>query len=238
MQRSRNEGPAPIGVLLFANAGDRVVGDPGMPGTFPFPVRYGIVSGSYRDLVEGSLAACQRLCDAARELEAQGVSAIAGDCGLMSLYQGPLAGSVKIPVISSSLVLLPLAGCLIGESQKIGILTGHSKLLGKQHLRGAKADLSRLVIQGMEDRPHFRQVVLEGTCPQDYDRMAKDVLNAAELLLERDGDIGAILLECSNLAPFSAEIENKYKIPVLDCNMAVRLLYRMTNPTRYPCSAT
>lgn len=223
---------------MFESAGDRIIGDPGMPGTFPFPIRHGMVPGSYRDLIHGSPQACERLCAAAKKLEQEGVAAIAGDCGLMALYQSALAQSVQVPVISSSLVLLPLAQCLIGEDRKIGIITGHSQLLNEQHLLGANADPARLVIQGMEEQPHFRQVVLEGNCSQNYDLMAKDVLRAVELLLDQGQTLGAILLECSNLATFSAEVERVYKLPVLDCNMAVRLLYNMTNPYLYPCIGT
>ena len=91
-----------IGVLLFATAGDRLKGDPGYPGTFEFPVEYGIVEGSYRDLIEGSPDACRRLCEAAKKLAKKNVSAIAGDCGLMALYQRQIADSAGIPVISST----------------------------------------------------------------------------------------------------------------------------------------
>ena len=238
MQRSRPEESAPIGVMMFESAGDRIVGDPGMPGTFPFPVRYAAVQGSYRDLIHGSPQACERLCAAAQKLERDGAAAIVGDCGLMALYQSALAESVCIPVISSSLVLLPLAQCFLRGDQKIGIITGNSQLLSQQHLLGANADLSRLVIQGMEEQPHFRQVVLEGSCSQNHERMAEDVLRAAGQLLDREQNLGAILLECSNLATFSAEVERVYKLPVLDCNMAVRLLHDMTNPYLYPCSGT
>ena len=89
---------SPIGVLKFASAGDRLVGDPGMEGTFTFPVCYGTVPGSYRDLIEGSQEACTHLCKAASGLEKQGACAIAGDCGLMALYQAELASSVSVPV--------------------------------------------------------------------------------------------------------------------------------------------
>lgn len=70
---------SPIGVLKFASAGDRLVGDPGMEGTFTFPVCYGTVPGSYRDLIEGSQEACTNLCAAAKALERQGAWALAGD---------------------------------------------------------------------------------------------------------------------------------------------------------------
>lgn len=233
MQRLRNDQSGPIGVLLFASAGDRIVGDPGMPGTFPFPVRYGVVQGSYRDLIQGSREACDRLCAAARALEAQGVSAIAGDCGLMALYQKQLTQSVRVPVIASSLVLLPLAEQIVGKHQKIGVLTGHSGLLNEWHLVGAGADISRLVIQGMEGEPHFSQVVIEGTAKQSYALMRRDILKATNKLLSREKDIGAILLECSNLAAFGAELTQALGIPVLDCGLAVRLLFQMVNPTCY-----
>ena len=110
-----------IGVLLFATAGDRLKGDPGYPGTFEFPVEYGIVEGSYRDLIEGSPDACRRLCRKLQKAGKKNVSAIAGDCGLMALYQRQIADSAGIPVISSSLLFLPFARMMISPGQSVGI---------------------------------------------------------------------------------------------------------------------
>ena len=153
-----------IGVLLFATAGDRLKGDPGYPGTFEFPVEYGIVEGSYRDLIEGSPDACRRLCEAAKKLAKKNVSAIAGDCGLMALYQRQIADSAGIPVISSSLLFLPFARMMISPGQSVGILTGHSALLGEHHLRAAGAgNPDGIIIYGMQNEPHFKEVVIEGT---------------------------------------------------------------------------
>ena len=211
---------------MFATAGDRIVGDPGMPGTFPFPVIYEVVPGSYRDLIHGTPDICEQLCAAARHLEQKGVSGIVGDCGLMALYQREIAQSVRIPVASSSLMLLPIIQQMIGTEQKVGVLTGHSKLLTSRHLESASADLSRVVIQGMEDEPHFRQVVLEGTTKQEYHKMAYDVQHAINRMLTSSKDIGAILFECSNLASFAWEIIHRYGMPVFDINLAIRLLYQ------------
>ena len=58
----------PVGVLLFEQAGERMIGDPGLPGSFPFPVRFGLVPGSYRNLIKGSPEACAHLCPTARRL--------------------------------------------------------------------------------------------------------------------------------------------------------------------------
>lgn len=223
-----------IGIILFATAGDRLKGDPGYPGTFDFPLEMGIVEGSYRDLIDGSDDACKRLCEAAKKLEEKGVSAIAGDCGLMVLYQKQIADSVRIPVMSSSLLLLPFARSMIAKTQSIGILTGHSALLGEHHLRavGVK-DMNGIVIYGMQDEPHFKEVVIEGRARQQYDLMKRDVLNGVKHLKESCRSLGAVLLECSNLAVFGCEITNEFGIPVFDINSGIYLMQEIWNKRSY-----
>lgn len=219
-----------IGVLLFATAGDRLKGDPGYPGTFDFPVEYGVVEGSYRDLIDGSDEAMERLCKAAKKLESKQVSAIAGDCGLMALYQRQIADAVHIPVISSSLLFLPFIRAMVPSGQSIGILTGHSGLLKEHHLKAAGVtDLDGIVIYGMQEEPHFKEVVIEGREKQDYDRMKRDVLNGVRHLKESCGCLGAVLLECSNLAVFGCEITEEFRVPVFDINSGVYLMQESLN---------
>ena len=209
-----------------------------MPGTYPFPTRYGVVEGSYRDLIEGSKTACKRLCETAQKLEKQGALAIVGDCGLMALYQNDIAEAVSIPVVSSSLILLPLAKKIL-NGKRIGILTGHSELLKPMHLAAAGVDDSQqLIIQGMENESHFRSVVIEGTGLQVYERMARDVLHAVGEMLRKLDNVKLILLECSNLAAFAWEIERTYQIPVWDVNLAVQMLYLGRNPVCYRSNST
>lgn len=226
--------PRPIGILYFATAGERIAGDPGFVGTFPFPVLYGTVEGSYRDLITGSDDACRRLCLAARELADQGACAIAGDCGLMAMYQREMADCAGVPVVSSSLVLLPFLRQIVPQDTHIGILTGHSELLAYSHLVGAGAgELQNIAIQGMQDEPHFRETVIEGRGHHDYQLMKADVIHATEKLLARSSRTGAILLECSNLTTYGYEISNRFALPVFDINTAIGFLQRSFNQTNY-----
>lgn len=237
-----------IGIMLFETAGSRLKGDPGYPGTFDFPVEYGVVKGSYRDLIDGSEAAKQRLIETARELERRGVAAIAGDCGLMALYQRELAAAVNLPVLSSSLVLIPFIRAVISENRAIGILTGHSELLGRHHLTGAGAagETKNLRIQGMQDEPHFQKVVIRGEGEAQYNLMKQDVFSGVRKLMQGQGlavdgladnakseeapanrsvtELGAVLLECSNLAVFGAEVAAEFGVPVFDINTGINLL--------------
>lgn len=233
MDSSPPRGEAPIGILLFSSAG-RIAGDPGHPDTFSFPVRLGLVEGSYRDLITGSEQARQRLRRGAAALAEQGAAAIAGDCGLMSLYQADLADASGVPVVASSLMLLPQILRMLPSAKTVGILTGHSDLLGEHHLRAAGvADSSRLTVQGMEEEPHFREVVIDGGAAADFFLMRRDVLSAAGKLLQKAPDTGAIVLECSNLATFAGELRQEFSLPVFDINSAVEFLHRALYPPSF-----
>lgn len=214
-----------IGILAYATAGDKLPGDPGHPDTFNYPVEIGVVQGSYRDLIEGSEAAKESLIAAARALEKRGVCAIAGDCGLMALYQAQLADAVSVPVIASSLVLIPAIFAMLGRSRLLGVITGHSGLLGARHLEAVGASCpERLRIRGMEYAPHFRAVVIEGRARAEAAIMQRELLEVADAMAKAEPKLGALLIECSNLAAFGKDAAARLGIPVFDINTAISFL--------------
>ncbi len=222
-----------IGVLVFSQNSPRALGDPGHAGTFDFQVHYEIVDGKFSDLINGSDEIKQKLVNAVRNLKEKGVKAVVGDCGLMSLYQQEMAAEGGLMTISSSLVLLPLAWQLIGKNGSVGILTGHSELLKESHLRACGYDDSiKIKIQGMQDEPHFSEVVIHGGSELDVNRMRADVLSAVEKLTA-NSDVRALVIECSNLGTFSADIYERFGIPVFDIVTGAKLLRYSLNPPRY-----
>jgi len=225
---------AAIGVLIFEGDALRIAGDPGCPATFDFPIIYGKVQGGFTDLVEGSPVIKQEMMRTAQDLVQQGVSAIVGDCGLMALYQQTIANAVQVPVLLSSLSLIPLIELMLNPAKKIGVVTGHSQLLSERHLREAGAyNIDRLVIQGMENEPHFREIVIEGGLNLDVVLMERDVLNAVTKLMAQDQDIAAIVLECSNLGTFSSTVSQTFGLPVFDVNMGIKMLDQAISPQSY-----
>lgn len=65
--------------------------------------------------------------------------------------------------MGSSLCQIPMIWQMIGHSGVIGVITGHSGLLRESHLRhsGWREEME-LAIQGMENQPHFSEVVIRG----------------------------------------------------------------------------
>ncbi len=77
-----------------------VPGDLNNATTFDFPVRYLVVNGAAgSDVLTGDAAAYGELfVAAAKQLEAEGVRAITGNCGYMAAYQDVVSAAVDVPV--------------------------------------------------------------------------------------------------------------------------------------------
>jgi hypothetical protein len=224
-----------IGVLVFDGASPRVPGDPGHAASFDYQVRYEVVNGCPEDLVEGSEKIKKAILDACLSLKRSGVRGIVGDCGLISLYQRELASGVGIPVAASSLVLIPSVWQMIGRAGTIGILTGHSGFLRRSHLESSGCDGEMNIrIWGMQEEPHFLDVVINGGSVLDTTLMRRDVLNACAGLTASTQDLRAVIVECGNLATYSADIAEVLDIPVFDVMSAANLLECAINPRRYP----
>lgn len=74
------------------------------------PVPFSVVDGlTARDLIRAPEPGhLPRIVNAARALERQGVGAIATTCGFFARYPSEVAGSLRVPFWSSSLLLVPL----------------------------------------------------------------------------------------------------------------------------------
>ncbi len=221
-----------IGILVFSGVTPRIPGDAGHSATFPYPVRYAIVEGSYMALVREEKAVKASLLAAIQQLKGQGVCAVAGDCGLMSLYQQELA-SFKLPVAASSLCQIPMLWQMVGQQGKIGVITGHSELLKPQHFTASGCVGIPVAVQGMENESHFLEIVINGGLGLDPAAMERDVSHAAQLLMQNHPDVRVIVLECSNLATYSHAVNQATGLPVFDIVSAINFLEYGVNPPKY-----
>ncbi len=203
------------GILMTESAIPRVPGDPGHAETFPFPVRYGVVKGfPFDDLVACRKDNLHLVIQAARDLENRGVKFVAADCGLFSLFQAEVAASLDVPFLGSPLSLIPLVSAFLPASRKVGLITGDARILKDEHLLAAGAKRDRLAIQGMENSTEFQRVVIERGETLDVEAMRQGVLDAARGLSGEP--LGAVVLECTNLATFRSDVQRLLGVPVFD----------------------
>lgn len=214
-----------IGILILDAAYPCVPGNVGNATSFPFPIRYQEVHGASIDrlLNQRDPALAQAFIEAAQELEARGVRAITGACGFMALFQQEVAASVGIPVGLSSLLQIPMIHALCGGT--MGIITADSRRLTDRHFEACQVSgaIPR-VIYGMESCEEFRTAILEEKGTLDSAAIEAEVLGVAARMQAETSDLRAILLECSDLPPYAAPIQNQTGLPVYDFNTLIRYL--------------
>jgi hypothetical protein len=208
-----------VGILMLDTRFPRVRGDMGNATTFPFPVRYHRVTGADPDLVvrRGAEGLLPAFLDGAKALEREGVGAITTNCGFLIKYQGQLAGAVRVPVFTSSLLLVPLVHRMLPPARRVGIMTVSASSLTPEHLAGAGigADIP-LAVVGMETEKEFTRVLLDNELELDVDLARDEHIRVARRLVSEHPDVGAIVLECTNMPPYTADIQRETGRPVFD----------------------
>ncbi len=226
-----------IGVLCLETSFTKIPGHIRNPATFDFPVRYEVVAGATPERLVSQ--ADPRLLDpfirAARELEAQGVAAITGACGFLVLFQRQLAGSVTVPLYSSSLIQLPMVYRMLRPDQKVGLLVASKTSLTRRHLAAIGGESVPVCIAGMAAQPEFREVILEGRRTElDTGRLRREVLSEVDQLARDNPGMGALIIECTDLVPFARAIQARAGVPVFDIVTLTQMVHRSL--TRQPFS--
>ena len=98
-----------------------------------------------------------------------------------------------------------------------GAVAGRDYAETEKHLAGAGAAGVPVVIQGMEDSAEFADVILRGVRDDmDLDKVESELLAAGRQLVARAPEIGAILLECTDLPPYAHALQRELQRPVFD----------------------
>ncbi len=206
-----------VGILMTDSVIPRIPGDPGHAETFDYPVRYGVIRDfPFSDLVDIKRDNLDKVIHTALELQREGVSFIAADCGLFSPFQHDVSQALDIPFLGSSLSLIPFLEPFIPAHKKIGVLTGDANILKEEHLRAAGANPLKLIIRGLEACEEFQRVVINRDPHLDPIAMRQGALDAARDLVENGEPLAAIVLECTNLISFKYDIQIKFNLPVYD----------------------
>lgn len=224
---------AEIGILMLEAQFPRIPGDMGNALTWPFPVHYKVVTGASPDLVvrKGAPGLLEDFIAAGRDLITMGARAITTNCGFLSLMQDPLKEALGVPVAASSLMQLPLVNSMLPAGQRAGILTISAETLTAAHLAAAGVPESTPIV-GTDRGREFTRAILGNEMQLDVDAAREDLLAAARDLAA-DGTVGAIVLECTNMCPYAADIERETGLPTYSIHDLVCWLHAGLRPRRF-----
>ncbi len=213
-----------IGILLTDSRFPRIPGDVGNASTFDFPVRLRrvVVPEAESHELEEDARAIPTYVAAAQELEAAGVRAITTSCGYFTTFQEALCASVNVPVFTSSLLLVPMVARMLPAGRRVGILTIHSRRLTDRVLAAAGITDEPVVIMGAEEVPVFTDTYPRGAMQVDPALVQKGVVGMVRDLTRSHPDVGAIVCEGINFAPYGAAVQDATGLPWFDITDLVR----------------
>jgi hypothetical protein len=227
-------GPEQVDVQVSVPKGQAVAGSaigilvvdlwyPYLPGnvanasTFSFPVLYKILEGSTgAQILSGDPVLLDMIVDGGRELEKQGVRAIVGACGYFGHFQKEAAAILDVPVYLSSVLQIPVIRRGLKPNHKVGVICASADSLTPRLLSQCGVyDSSDIVIAGAQDLPEFQRIL---QCAGSFNsrKTEEQLVALARQFVSDNPDIGAILLECSDMPPYAWAIQKAVGLPVFD----------------------
>ena len=225
-----------VGIMMLRTRFPRIPGDLGNGTTFNFPVRLKVVEEAvYHRVVRADKALLSPFVEAAKELEAEGVRVITTNCGFLAIFQKELVAAVSVPVFTSSLLLVPLVHRMLHPNQKVGIMTVSGEDLGEKQFNGCgwSSEDIPVVIAGMEGGKLFTSVFRDDLLSMNVGQMQRDMVAVATRLVSEHPDVGAIVLECTNMAPYAHAVQAAVGLPVFDIQALIRTVYSSLHQRRY-----
>ncbi|WP_137699382.1 aspartate/glutamate racemase family protein [Marimonas lutisalis] len=206
---------ASVGILMLDARFPRIPGDMGNALTWPFPVHYKVVRDASPDRVvrRGAEGMLEAFIAAAQELERDGVDGITTNCGFLALFQEELAAAVSVPVVTSSLMQVEQVNRVLPRGRRAGVLTISATSLTPLHLERARVP-EGTPIGTTEGGREFTRAILDNEEFLDVEAARADNVEAALALQKANPELGAIVLECTNMSPYAPDIARATGLPV------------------------
>lgn len=227
-----------IGILMMPTVFPRLLGDIGNARTFNVPVRYRIVQnveGANLNVHNAQERLLMPFIRAAQSLEQEGCKAITTSCSFLSGFQRQLADAVNIPVFTSTLLLAPMVHTMLNRKLKIGILTINPELITEEYFNqsGWSSKDIPVCVSGLQKSSEFSKLIIGDFLEGDLEKLETCVLELTQRHMATYPDTGAILLECSNYAPFARLIQKASGVPVFGINQLIEFIDACVNAPDY-----
>jgi len=128
---------------------------------------------------------------------------------------------------------VPWVQALLPPGQRVGVVTVSRQSLTPAHLAAVNLPAD-IPIAGTENsREFFRVLIKAEKTDMDVALARQDVVDAARDLVCRHPEVGAIVLECTNMPPYAADVQAATKLPVYDIYSMVNWFHAGLRPQRF-----
>lgn len=226
---------APLGILMLDARFPRIPGDMGNATTWPFPVLYRVVKGATpeRVVLGGAAGLLDDFLAAAADLVEQGAEALTTNRGFLTVFQRELAAHAGVPVATSALMQVPWVQAMLPPDKRVGLLTVSKSTLTGAHLAAAGVPLDIPVVGTEGGREFFRVLIRAEKLDMDVALAERDILEAGLALVAAHPEVGAIVLECTNMPPYARALRETVGMPVFDIVSMIEWFHAGLRPRRY-----
>jgi len=164
---------------------------------------------------------------------------ITTSCGFLACFQRELQAEVGVPMLTSSLLQVPLASRLMRADRRVAIITSRDQLT-ERHFTGtgwSPKDIPITVTVLPQDAQMtnvYSSLVPEVARPEaDQAVLERELVDAACRTIAEHPDVGAFVLECTNYVPYSAAVRRATSLPVFDLYTLVMHGYLATTGSEF-----
>ena len=140
---------------------------------------------------------------------------------------------MRVPVATSALIQVPWVQAMLPPGRRVGIITVSAGSLTPQHLAAAGVPPDTPFVGTENGREFFRVLVRGEKQDMDVALAAADILDAGRTLVARHPDIGAIVLECTNMPPYAFALREALGLPVYDIYSLITWLHAGLRPREF-----
>jgi Asp/Glu/hydantoin racemase len=226
-----------LGILMLSSRFPRIPGDVGNRDTWDFPVRFAVVPGATpQSIVRADPEPhVQAFIAAGRDLVASGCTGLATTCGFLAPLRKRLAEALQVPVAASALEQAAGVQAMLPPGRRVGILTISKAQLTSVHLSTAGVP-ETAQIAGV-DGSSFAQSIMHDAPTLDVAAARAEITQACNALVQRHRDIGAILLECTNMVPYAADVARATGLPVYSIYSYLNWFHAGLAPATFPAQS-
>jgi len=223
----------PVGILCLRSTHPLLPGNVQHAQSFDTPVLYHIIDlEDPWPLMRGEPQIADMLAEGVAALARQGVRAVAGACGSFAYYQKRVSETAPVPVFLSILTQLPFLLQALPRDAHIAVIPAVGESMNARvYEQCGIDDPSRLHIAPMRGRPVFDALLDHGVM-DDVDALRRETVECA-IAAARAPGVRAILIQCSELPPFAADIQAATGLPVFDMTSLIRWLGLVTDCRPY-----
>lgn len=125
---------------------------------------------------------------------------------------------------------------MLRKDQKVGIITADKSALSERYFEAVGWSTSGIpvVIAGLENTKELKTFLRASKITDRSKQEMEDVLSRIAVdFIDSNPDIGAIVLECTNLPPFARGIQEAVQLPVFDIVTLTNWVFEAVVQKRY-----